>query len=490
MPKPKTGCPTADGFQWMTGSRSQDTNGDESKNRKSASFHLDAVVDKKKVERSFCLKTSTAKDENRTIWPSGQYCIYKKGNCSVNLNYGFVFWDDDDTLANMNSESGTLPDGEYGTDTEIDFCCSTDGNKDKPVVLPTKEPFYLLAYKLPRCQMVKWAVSTLEWIYYDTEHRRNFDDREGAYPYNAATDNPTIYYCHYRGCNKTLTAMKGTFHSPNYPNKHFDGEYCSWKISVSPGNRIRLTFSNPSFHKQNDASNLIVYDGEHVSGEVLGVFYGSLPPPGKELYSSSNHMLVIFVSNATDSYTGFNASYSFIESRATPAPTISTTKQRPDVIWSKYTENQLSTNDDLNEESRKNKQKRQSYEEGVNVVAIVVPLSGLVIVALSLAGAFLYFRRRLKKSKGESGNSRRTVHFSNLTANVITSPSENANELYAEIEEREYQEIPMRETYPEQQNENPLYESAAYETIEGCLASKGWKDQCLSVLRFLPQLST
>jgi len=199
MPKPKTGCPTADGFQWMTGSRSQDTNGDESKNRKSASFHLDAVVDKKKVERSFCLKTSTAKDENRTIWPSGQYCIYKKGNCSVNLNYGFVFWDDDDTLANMNSESGTLPDGEYGTDTEIDFCCSTDGNKDKPVVLPTKEPFYLLAYKLPRCQMVKWAVSTLEWIYYDTEHRRNFDDREGAYPYNAATDHPTIYYYHYRG---------------------------------------------------------------------------------------------------------------------------------------------------------------------------------------------------------------------------------------------------------------------------------------------------
>ena len=33
------------------------------------------------------------------------------------------------------------------------------------------------------------------------------------------------------------------------------------------------------------------------------------------------------------------------------------------------------------------------YSAGVNVVAIVVPLSGLVLVALSLAGAFLYFRR-------------------------------------------------------------------------------------------------
>ena len=52
-----------------------------------------------------------------------------------------------------------------------------------------------------------------------------------------------------------------------------------------------------------------------------------------------------------------------------------------------------------------------------------------------------------------------------MTANVITSPSEDANELYAEIEGREYQEIPVRETYPEQQNENPLYESAAYETV-------------------------
>ena len=129
---------------------------------------------------------------------TGQYCIYKKGNCPEHLSYGFVYWDDDDTL-NMNNKIGTLPDGVYNTDTEIEFCCRTDGNKDKPVVLPTKEPFYLLAYKFPRCQMVKWAVSRLEWIYYDTEHSNNHDNRGGAYPYNAAKQHPTIYYCHYRG---------------------------------------------------------------------------------------------------------------------------------------------------------------------------------------------------------------------------------------------------------------------------------------------------
>ena len=118
-------------------------------------------------------------------------------------------------------------------------------------------------------------------------------------------------HCLYLGCNKTLTATKGTFHSPNYLNKHSDGEYCSWRIYVSRRNRIRLTFSN--VYNQNDPGTLIVYDGENVSGEVLGVFYGNLPLAGREFFSSSNHMLVIFLSNATDSYTGFNASYSLIE---------------------------------------------------------------------------------------------------------------------------------------------------------------------------------
>ncbi|XP_074612441.1 uncharacterized protein LOC141866810 [Acropora palmata] len=117
---------------------------------------------------------------------------------------------------------------------------------------------------------------------------------------------------------------------------------------------------------------------------MLGVFYGKLPLTGKEFFSSSNHMLVIFVSNATNSYTGFNASYSLIERKA-----------------------------------------------GVNVAAIVVPLLCLVLVALLLVGVFLYCRRK-KKNKGESGNSRRTVHFSNLTAHIVTSPSENETESHGD----------------------------------------------------------
>ena len=134
----------------------------------------------------------------RAILSTGQYCIYKKERCPEGLNYGFVYWDDDN-FWNKNSKTGTLPDGVYNRNTKIEFCCRTDGNKNKPVVLPTSRPFFLLAYKLPRCQMVKWAVSSLEWIYYDTEDLLNNDDRGGRYPYDAATSHPTIYYCYYRG---------------------------------------------------------------------------------------------------------------------------------------------------------------------------------------------------------------------------------------------------------------------------------------------------
>ncbi|XP_015780328.1 PREDICTED: uncharacterized protein LOC107358223 [Acropora digitifera] len=165
--------------------------------------------------------------------------------------------------------------------------------------------------------------------------------------------------------------------------------------------------------------------------------------------------------------------------------------------WVRWVTDQMPTNNDLTEERGRKKQKRESDEEGVNVVTIAIPLLGLVLVALFLVGGFLYCRRK-RKRKGESVHSRDTAHFrtekakatllenpfydltvnlsdlersnddkgeSNLTANAITSTSENANQLYTEIEGREEQCTQTRETYAAQQNENPLYESAADETV-------------------------
>jgi len=129
----------------------------------------------------------------------GEYCIYRKGTqCPTGLSSGYVYWDDDDNW-NLNDEFGTLPSGFYDRDTHIEFCCRTDGQKNAPILLPSKTVFFLLTYGSRKCQMVKWTIATLEWIYYDTEDNSNADDRGGAYPYNASKKHPTIYYCYYRG---------------------------------------------------------------------------------------------------------------------------------------------------------------------------------------------------------------------------------------------------------------------------------------------------
>lgn len=131
--------------------------------------------------------------------PAGEYCVYKRGSqCPSGLEEGYVYWDDDDYY-NLNNEGGILPSGQYGTNTGIEFCCQTSGNKKSPILLPIQFPFFLLAFRSHECQMVKWAIANMEWIYYDTEHSVNRDRADWPYPYNAGIKHPTIYYCYYRG---------------------------------------------------------------------------------------------------------------------------------------------------------------------------------------------------------------------------------------------------------------------------------------------------
>jgi len=144
-----------------------------------------------------CSKT---KLKLKLVFSTGRYCIYKYGECPKGLTQGRVFWDDDNEN-NSNAKGGTLPGGvnRFMNDTEIRFCCRNDSEINDPVLLPSKDPFFLLAYESAGCQMVKWAVASLEWIFFDTEHTCNKDRATGAYPYEAGLKHPTIYYCYYRG---------------------------------------------------------------------------------------------------------------------------------------------------------------------------------------------------------------------------------------------------------------------------------------------------
>ena len=125
----------------------------------------------------------------------------------------------------------------------------------------------------------------------------------------AMSPNRRFFFLFFPGCSETLTGINGSFHSPNYSRNYTDGQYCSWRITVNPAQQIHLMFTNFSLQSENNTDALYVYDGENATGKVLGVFCGSHPPPEEGIYSSSNHMFVIFKSNRSGSYTGFEASY-------------------------------------------------------------------------------------------------------------------------------------------------------------------------------------
>ena len=143
---------------------------------------------------------------------SGKYCIYQKDkNCPKGLMPGNVFWNDDDDVSdNGDQQAGALPDFEFVNDayTRIYFCCKTDGDKNNSVLLPSKSPFFLLAYNSSTCQMVKWTVVSLEWIYFSTYSSDNQDSADGAFPYDAGIKHPTMYYCYYRGKKNSIIVWK------------------------------------------------------------------------------------------------------------------------------------------------------------------------------------------------------------------------------------------------------------------------------------------
>ena len=98
---------------------------------------------------------------------------------------GYIRWDDEDTR-NANKRSGVLPDGSYGGNTKIYFCCRDDrliSHLNILVGLPKCSQMILMRYKgtCPRMLFGYHGHHTgfLQW---DTEDSRNADRRVGVYP--------------------------------------------------------------------------------------------------------------------------------------------------------------------------------------------------------------------------------------------------------------------------------------------------------------------
>lgn len=111
-------------------------------------------------------------------------------------------------------------------------------------------------------------------------------------------------------CGATLTDLTGEITSPNYPGSYQSGRDCTWKIVVTQGSHIELTFQD-----------MYIEDEENCTSDFVEVFAGSSTQAanslgrycGKQrpglLRSRGHKMAVKFRSNKRANFKGFKAQY-------------------------------------------------------------------------------------------------------------------------------------------------------------------------------------
>ncbi|XP_057365041.1 uncharacterized protein LOC130685734 [Daphnia carinata] len=110
-------------------------------------------------------------------------------------------------------------------------------------------------------------------------------------------------------CNHTFDGSSGIIKSPNYPVVYSHLSDCRWTIELKPGLKIRLLFA--FFETQDQADFLYVYDGPTIYSKLLLEKSGSVRTPF-EITSTSNQMMIRFITDASIALPGFLVVYSTV----------------------------------------------------------------------------------------------------------------------------------------------------------------------------------
>ncbi|KAM6211300.1 LOW QUALITY PROTEIN: enteropeptidase [Sarcoramphus papa] len=101
-----------------------------------------------------------------------------------------------------------------------------------------------------------------------------------------------------------LTDSSGFFHSMNYPKPYNANTFCQWIILVPQGLFIKLNFT--SFDTQQYADNLNIFEGIGQNKILRASLSGTNP---ETIYIFSHEATAQFVSDYSENYNGFNATY-------------------------------------------------------------------------------------------------------------------------------------------------------------------------------------
>lgn len=113
-------------------------------------------------------------------------------------------------------------------------------------------------------------------------------------------------------CGGTYSGFGGKISSPNYPSFYHSEANCTYKIKVYTGFRVKVRFQHFSTEPKRVGGTCYdyveAYDGLSSDDSILGKYCGKVGP--FTLLSTSNVMLLRFVSDKTVNYKGFQLVYS------------------------------------------------------------------------------------------------------------------------------------------------------------------------------------
>ncbi|XP_010186719.1 PREDICTED: tolloid-like protein 1, partial [Mesitornis unicolor] len=116
--------------------------------------------------------------------------------------------------------------------------------------------------------------------------------------------------CKEAECEQKIHSPNGIITSPNWPDKYPSRKECTWEISATPGQRVKLIFNEFEIEQHQECAydHLEVFDGESEKSPILGRLCGNkIPEP---LIATGNKMFLRFISDASVQRKGFQATHS------------------------------------------------------------------------------------------------------------------------------------------------------------------------------------
>ncbi|RMC11221.1 hypothetical protein DUI87_12136 [Hirundo rustica rustica] len=118
-----------------------------------------------------------------------------------------------------------------------------------------------------------------------------------------------FFVVHEAICGGEIHKGAGQIQSPNYPDEYRPSKECIWKITVSEGFHIGITFQafETEWHNACSYDYLEIRDGLTEQSPLIGHFCGYEKP--EDIKSSSNKVWMKFASDATINKAGFAANF-------------------------------------------------------------------------------------------------------------------------------------------------------------------------------------